>query len=293
MARAGSTALLLVLIIASSAAALGQDADQTQIPVTLQRQVLATTAGSGGRQQWLVNSTIARWVPSKTAIVVVDMWDTHWCKSDVTRIQEIAIPMNATLAAARQLGIHVIFAPSDVTSYYAATAVRRRTLTLRNATLPASHPKYNDTPPFPLGTATDYSCDDGRSKPGSPWTHQLDVLFIDERVDYLIAADLPGNPSAGTQELFNIVYRHGIQNIAYVGVHENMCVMERPFAIEKVVSWGWTPDQIAVIRELVDVSYNPSDPPYVSHAEGLRLHTACELPRPPNAILNVASANAR
>jgi hypothetical protein len=46
------------------------------------------------------------------------MWNDHWCKSDVTRIREIATPMNNTLTAARQLGIHVIFAPSDVTSWY-------------------------------------------------------------------------------------------------------------------------------------------------------------------------------
>ena len=189
--------------------------------------------------------------------------------------------MNATLAAARELGIHVIFAPSDVTSYYAATAVRHRTLALPNATLPPTRPKYNHTPPaFPLGTATDGSCDDGHSKPGSPWTHQLDALLIDERVDYLIAADLPGNPTAGTQELFNIIHHESVKNVVYMGVHENMCVMGRPFAIEQVASWGWPPERIGVIRELVDVSYNPSDPPYVSHAEGLALHTACEPPLP-------------
>jgi hypothetical protein len=54
------------------------------------------------------------------------MWNDHWCKSDVTRIREIAAPMNDTLTAARTLGIHVIFAPSDVTGYYSNSAVRHR-----------------------------------------------------------------------------------------------------------------------------------------------------------------------
>ena len=279
MGRAGG---LSVLIIAVASSVPGHGASNPTIPVKLQRQVLSTAADAGGRQEWLVSANVASWVPSETAVVVVDMWDTHWCKSDVTRIQQIAVPMNATLAAARELGIHVIFAPSDVTSYYAATAVRHRTLALPNATLPPTRPKYNHTPPaFPLGTATDGSCDDGHSKPGSPWTHQLDALLIDERVDYLIAADLPGNPTAGTQELFNIIHHESVQNVVYMGVHENMCVMGRPFAIEQVASWGWPPERIGVIRELVDVSYNPSDPPYVSHAEGLALHTACEPPSPP------------
>ena len=59
-----------------------------------------------------------------------------------------------------------------------------------------------------------------------------------------------------------------------MGVHENMCIMARPFAIERLAGWGWQPDRMAVVRELVDVMYTPNDPPYVSHAEGLGLHTA-------------------
>ena len=50
--------------------------------------------------------------------------------------------------------------------------------------------------------------------------------------------------------------------------------MGRPWAIEKVRSLGWPRDNVAVVRELVDVMYTPKDPPYVSHAEGLALHTA-------------------
>ena len=36
-------------------------------------------------------------------------------------------------------------------------------------------------------------------------------------------------------------------------VHENMCIMGRPFAIEMVRSWGWPAGNLAVMRELVDV----------------------------------------
>jgi hypothetical protein len=103
--------------------------------------------------------------------------------------------------------------------------------------------------------------------------HQIDALYIDQSRDFLIAADLPGNSNAGEKELYNIVRKEAIQNLIYVGVHENMCIMGRPFAIEQVASWGWPAARMAVMRELVDVSYNPSDSPYVSHATGLSLHT--------------------
>jgi hypothetical protein len=181
--------------------------------------------------------------------------------------------MNHTLAAARELGINIIFAPSDVTSFYATSAARKRTLSLKNVTLPPTNPKYptNNTPPFPLSSATDGGCD-AHAPMGSPWKRQIAALTIDEQVDYLIAADLPGNAQAGTQELWNIIRATGIQHLIYMGVvrfrisrwyalgrradfglfgsrslsqHENMCIMGRPFAIEQVASWGMTKDNIA------------------------------------------------
>jgi len=36
---------------------------------------------------------------------------------------------------------------------------------------------------------------------------------------------------------------------------------------------GFEPSDIAVVKQLVDVMYTPKDPPYVSHAAGLELHT--------------------
>ena len=52
------------------------------------------------------------------------------------------------------------------------------------------------------------------------------------------------------------------------------CILDRPFAIRELLERGWPRDRISVVRELVDVMYTPKDSPYVSHAEGLALHTA-------------------
>ena len=46
-------------------------------------------------------------------------------------------------------------------------------------------------------------------------------------------------------------------HFAYSGVHENMCIMHRPFAIEKVRSWGVAKEDVAVIRDLAYPIYNP------------------------------------
>ena len=118
--------------------------------------------------------------------MVVDMWNVHWCHTATTRVGEIAIPMNQTLSAARNAGVHIVYAPSDVTSFYDGTEARKRTLALRNVSLPTSN--AHSAPPFPLDTSTNGGCD-AAAKQGSPWTRQIASIAIDEAVDYLVAGD--------------------------------------------------------------------------------------------------------
>ena len=230
------------------------------LPFTLRRQHMSGV----GRREWIVNNTMVKLNPDETAIIVVDMWDVHWCHTATSRVAKLAVPMNQTLSAARAAGIHIIFAPSDVTGFYYDSPARLRTLAAPKATLPPFNPKYSKVPQFPLSTRTDSGCEADDRK-GMPWTRQIATLHIDDDVDYLIAAD--------SQELYNIIRKEGLKNLLYMGVHENMCIMNRPFGIKRVAGWGWQPDRMAVVRELVDVMYTPNDSPYVSHAEGLELHT--------------------
>ena len=53
-----------------------------------------------------------------------------------------------------------------------------------------------------------------------------------------------------------------------MGVHTNMCILNRSFAIKQMVRWGV---EIALIRDLTDAMYNPAFSPYVSHDEGTQL----------------------
>jgi len=69
-------------------------------------------------------------------------------------------------------------------------------------------------------------------------------------------------------ELFNLYRQRGIENILILGVHTNMCVLGRSFAIKAMVRWGFN---VVLIRDLTDAMYNPAKPPYVSHEEGTRL----------------------
>jgi hypothetical protein len=44
------------------------------------------------------------WDPAKTAIIICDMWDHHWCKGASARVAELAPHMNRVLNIARGKG---------------------------------------------------------------------------------------------------------------------------------------------------------------------------------------------
>lgn len=87
-------------------------ASQTTPPAAI--ELVAQSRDKDGK---VVKKTV-RIVPAKTAVVVIDMWDRHWCKTFTARVGNLAPRMNRTLDACRKLGIQVVFAPSDVVDFY-------------------------------------------------------------------------------------------------------------------------------------------------------------------------------
>ncbi len=55
---------------------------------------------------------------AKVGIIVMDMWDAHWCKSWTAREADMIPKMNRFLAEARRKGVQVIFSPSSVAAFY-------------------------------------------------------------------------------------------------------------------------------------------------------------------------------
>src|SRR5215211_1091261 len=169
----------------------------------------------------------AKWDPAKTAIMVCDMWDQHWCRGAERRVAELAGPMNDLLKQARARGIFVIHAPSTTTDFYRDTPQRRR----------AQEAKFAKTP-VPLAATqrweTAWCWPDAKREPGlpiddfnmgcdcadkceirSPWTRQIATIEI-------------GNDDAITddgQETYNLLAERGIDNVIILGVHLNMCVL--------------------------------------------------------------------
>jgi nicotinamidase-related amidase len=60
----------------------------------------------------------------------------------------------------------------------------------------------------------------------------------------------------------------GIDHLLITGVHTNMCILNRTFAIKQMTRWG---KKCILVRDLTDAMYDPQDRPYVSHAQGTEL----------------------
>src|SRR3954465_12336469 len=71
---------------------------------------------------------VIEWDPHKTAIIICDMWDQHWCKGATERVGELAPRMNEVIKAARAKGVFIIHSPRETMKFYEGTPQRKRAL---------------------------------------------------------------------------------------------------------------------------------------------------------------------
>ncbi|WZO96657.1 ThuA domain-containing protein [Isosphaeraceae bacterium EP7] len=193
---------------------------------------------------------------SETAIVICDMWDKHWCSGATARCGAIAARMNPVLDAARAKGIRIIHAPSECMDFYQGSPQRVRMQRAAKVTPPATAPDRSVEPPLPIDDK-DGGCDTDDSM-YLAWTRQTPLLTV---------APEDGVSDSGV-EIYNFLRQQGIKNLLIMGVHTNMCIMNRSFAIKQMTRWGIN---CVLVRDLTDAMYDPRDRPYVPHDEGTNL----------------------
>jgi nicotinamidase-related amidase len=238
--------LALCVILAASALA----APAADISLDL-RARLELFKGSGDWQEIHARRTLPT---SQTAIVICDMWDNHWCKGASGRVGVLADKMDPVLAHARKLGILIIHAPSDTMDFYAETPQRKLMLALTKVEPPAALTLTD--PPLPIDDKAG-GCDTHDSF-FKAWTRENAKLHI-------APEDVVSDK--GT-EIYSLLHLRGIGNILIMGVHTNMCVLNRTFAIKQMTKWGI---HCVLVRDLTDAMYDPQARPYVSHADGTEL----------------------
>lgn len=253
MARALAVGLGFLGVLAATAASA---AEPLWLPMRLR---VETARGSG---EWRIEEKRVAWDPSRTAIVVCDMWDRHWCEGATRRVAEMAPRMNEVLKEARARGVLIIHCPSDTMRFYEGTPQRRLAQEAPKAPKRPEGWRSLDPsrePPLPIDDS-DGGCDDWpQCKQHGPWKRQIPTLEVME-----------GDAITDSDEAYNLMRTRGITNVAVMGVHLNMCVLGRPFSIRQMVSHG---QNVVLVRDLTDTMYNSRMPPYVSHFAGTDLVT--------------------
>jgi nicotinamidase-related amidase len=259
-----SSLLTAALFLVPPASALGDG------PLRLN---LRSQVREGGKGKYVVVHKKASWDPKKTALIICDMWDDHWCKSAARRVAEMAGPMNDMIKTARAKGIFIIHAPSTCAAFYKDTPQRKRATSAPFVKTPVPLAKAER-----WGTAwcwtdakregvlpiddTDMGCDCAvKCEIRAPWKRQIATIDI-----------APGDAITDNgQEMWNLLAARGIDNVILCGVHLNMCVLGRPFAIRQMVKLG---KNVALMRDMTDTMYNPERPPGVGHFRGTDLVVA-------------------
>ena len=210
-----------------------------------------------------VEQQTTEWDAEKTAIIVCDMWDKHWCSGATARVAEMAPTMEKVLQAARAMGVLIIHAPSSTMGFYADTPQRKKAQQAKESVMPSQdgwrHLQESEGP-LPIDDS-DGGCDDFPAcdiKAKSPWTRQIETLSIGEH-DAI---------SDDGQEVYNLLQAEGRDNVIVMGVHTNMCVLGRPFSIRANVSNG---KNVVLMKDLTDSMYNSRSEPFVNHFRGTEL----------------------
>jgi nicotinamidase-related amidase len=241
-------------------------ANRPQVPGVLRLELRERQAESNDAQAddpVKVFQRTVNWEASKTAIIICDMWDGHYCRLAAQRVGVMAPRMNEVLSAARSHGVMIIHAPSGTVDVYAETPYRQRMqqAVAAEPPVPIAGWCYLDPEheaPLPIDDSRS-PCDDpivgAAVKQFSRQHPALDIIGFD------------GISDSG-QEIYNFCRQEGIENIAIMGVHTNMCVLGRSFGIRQLVRLGMN---VALVRDMTDAMYDPRERPYVSHARGTEL----------------------
>jgi nicotinamidase-related amidase len=206
-------------------------------------ELVVRTRGKGGA------NASHTWLGTETAMVVIDMWSYHPCKTVTNRAAALVPRLNAVAAAVRAAGGLVIFAPTDASEAYAGWPQRERVFAV-----PHLAPVFQNIS-FPTLKASltghEDSCSD--SGHGCVWNYgearQNPAMTIDP-ADYIVGGD--ENPG----DIFSVLTHHKIKHVLHAGIAENICVQAKCEGIPTLTKLGFN---CVLMRDLTDAQshYDP------------------------------------
>lgn len=182
----------------------------------------------------------------RVGVVVMDMWSYHWCLTCAERAAAIVPRMNHALEAARDLGMTVVFTPTSAIAGHEKSPQRLAAQALPDA----SWPELKAVPYPDCGYKNAFSCRCGpgidcpRNWGGDSMNSELEV-----GPDDFIAW--------GTREMWNIVEHQQLEQLIYIGIAADICVLGKGEGMVPMTRLG-VPCVLA--RDLTDTdSYPPKE----------------------------------
>jgi len=194
----------------------------------------------------------------QTALLICDVYNNHWCKSQTKIYDVIAQRIGRVVTEFHQKGILVVHCPSECTDHYAATIQYQRMLEFLPLPPPV-HKKDVPAPDPPITSKFQCMCTPF-CEVQFTWNREHPCIPIAEQ-DIICDQGAP---------ICSYLQKQGITTLFYAGFALNMCMLNRTFGIPQMLRWGM---DCILIRDLTEVFYNPKDPPYVTRFRALQMMT--------------------
>jgi hypothetical protein len=208
-------------------------------------RIIELTLQTRDPQTGRIISTTEKVDASKVGIVIVDPWNYHWCMTACERVSAMVPRWNRTIECARNLGMPILWVPSDVVGSYSGYPQRERALAVPLVLVP----KTRDMPPARF-TAPGGGCMCG---PGIACAANYGHDGMNP--DLVLAED--DLIASSTEEVYALLKQRGITHVIYLGLHTNMCLFGKPGALKYMVQAGLN---CMLARDINDAitSYNPA-----------------------------------
>lgn len=182
--------------------------------------------------------------PKEVAVIAVDMWNWHWCKTSTMRVAALVPRMDQCLKELRQMGVQVFMCPTDVADNYIGTPQVESVLAVK----PVTPPKLRtiSCPPAPDGGGC--TCGPGHRCAGN---YGWDGMHPDL---YMADTDLmPNDPAM----LYAILKERGIKHLIFMGVHTQVCLLGKSVGMRAMLEAGF---DCFLARDLTDAhgKYDPA-----------------------------------
>lgn len=204
----------------------------------------------GGQPIQKVRSVAA----DEIGVVVIDMWNHHWCNTACNRVGAMVPRMNDTFETARALGLKIFWAPTGAVGGYSGTIPREKAAAVKRhdaIKLREFHLAKSSG-----GLPVHCMCGSGiQCKRNYGWDSMHPDLIVRED-DYVVC---------GAEELFSLCKENNVTTLIYAGVHANACVLGKPAAIRSLYELGI---DCLVARDLVDAFTDPNSVENILHEAG-------------------------